>query len=471
MDPESAARLLGEISRQAADAGRPDEVLAATLDGLLDLSGARSVWVARASVSGPVVAVQAGAALDGAADAGHLSVEDRHLTELPVPGTWAGVGITRVAARRLPGDAGVLVLAWVAAERPSEWLDVALAAVDSAVERAYAEQQFADLVARVDNAQQLANMGDYDWHIPTDTNRWSDQLYRIYGHEPQSFNASYERFIAHIHPDDRDRITGIHQHSYSTGEPYEMIERIVRPDGQVRYLASNGQVLRDAADIPVRMRGTCIDITDRVRAEQARERSAARFRGLVESAPDAILVLDSTGQVLQANRHASGLLGADPTGRAMAEIASWPLIPGEAVPATALDGRPLQLDVQVAALSDVDDEGLVAAFVRDAAPRLGGEALAATLREAVVRRRQALEINDNVVQGLTVAIMTMQEGDVVTATDYIERTLAAARRMMNDWLEPLDGQDLQPGDLIRLTKSRLDDARPTIPGGRTVPPA
>ena len=51
-------------------------------------------------------------------------------------------------------------------------------------------------------------MGDYDWHIPTDTNRWSDQLYRIYGHEPQSFNASYERFLSLIHPDDRERITG-----------------------------------------------------------------------------------------------------------------------------------------------------------------------------------------------------------------------------------------------------------------------
>ena len=45
-------------------------------------------------------------------------------------------------------------------------------------------------------------MGDYDWHIASDTNTWSDQLYRIYGYEPQSFNASYERFLANIHPDD-----------------------------------------------------------------------------------------------------------------------------------------------------------------------------------------------------------------------------------------------------------------------------
>src|SRR5690349_22349982 len=111
--------------------------------------------------------------------------------------------------------------------------------------RLEAEAALNDLRLRVDNAQQLANMGDYDRHIPTDSNRWSDQLYRIYGYEPQSFNASYERFLSCLHPDDRDHIMAIHQQSLATGEPYQMTERIIRPDGELRYLASNGQVLFD----------------------------------------------------------------------------------------------------------------------------------------------------------------------------------------------------------------------------------
>ena len=142
--------------------------------------------------------------------------------------------------------------------------------------RLEAEAQLNDLRLRVDNAQQLANMGDYDWHIPTDTNRWSDQLYRIYGYEPQSFNASYERFLACLHPEDRDEIQAIHQHALATGEPYHMTERIIRPDGELRYLASNGQVLFDEDGTPVRMRGTCIDVTERVLAEREREEHAAR---------------------------------------------------------------------------------------------------------------------------------------------------------------------------------------------------
>ena len=64
--------------------------------------------------------------------------------------------------------------------------------------RVAAEEALADLRERVDNAQALANMGDYDWHIPTDTNRWSDQLFRIYGYEPQAFEPAYERFLSLI---------------------------------------------------------------------------------------------------------------------------------------------------------------------------------------------------------------------------------------------------------------------------------
>src|SRR5690349_10197298 len=180
--------------------------------------------------------------------------------------------------------------------------------------RLEAEAALNDLRLRVDNAQQLANMGDYDWHIPTDTNRWSDQLYRIYGYEPQSFNATYERFLSNIHPEDRERIQGIHQQAYATGEPYQMIERIVRPDGEVRYLSSNGEVIMDGSGTPVRMRGTCVDVTERVLAEQERERVSERFQGLVEAAPDAILVLDAEGRIIQVNQRTTSLLGGDPTG-------------------------------------------------------------------------------------------------------------------------------------------------------------
>ena len=206
-----------------------------------------------------------------------------------------------------------------------------------------AEEELELLRQRMDNAQQLANMGDYDWHIPTDTNRWSDQLYRIYGHEPQSFEMTYERFLSYVHPEDREMIQGIHQHSYATGEPYEMIERIVRPDGEVRYLHSNGQVVMGPDGSPERMRGTCIDVTEQVLADRERE------------------------------------------------------------------------------------------------------AAAVALHEQQLRRRQTVEINDNIVQGLTAAMYALELGEAESCRSYLDATLEAARSMM----EP-------DAELVRTEPATLD---------------
>jgi len=349
-------------------------------------------------------------------------------------------------------------------------VELALGIVDAYAARSQSEEALADLTARVDNAQQLANMGDYDWHISTDTNRWSDQLFRIYGHEPQSFEPSYATFLSLIHEDDRDRISALHQNAYSTGEPFAMIERIVRPDGEVRFLSSNGEVIMDRTSTPVRMRGTCIDITDRVLADRERARHANQFKSLVNSAPDAILVLDDDQVVVEANQRAQELLGGDARGHRVHEILpSWPRGGTVGVHASALDGQSLQLDLTSVLVkpedADADGETLVALFLRDAETRLGREALAARLGEAQLRRRQALEINDNVVQGLVAGVYALDQGDAVSSADYLGRTLSAARAMMDDLLEPLDGEGLQPGDLVRTTPAQVGGDRLATTGG------
>ena len=154
--------------------------------------------------------------------------------------------------------------------------DGSLHEVVSFVARSYERMRdLARLVAsesRLRMAQELAHLGSYDWEIQRDVNTWSDELYRIYGTEPQSFNASYERFLAFIHPDDRERVMAIHQHAYETGEPFRMEERIIRPDGTERTLSSNGVVIRDEHGTPVRMTGICWDITEIKAAESTRTR-------------------------------------------------------------------------------------------------------------------------------------------------------------------------------------------------------
>lgn len=446
------------LARAGNEAQDFDSFARDALPVVASLTGSSAAAVVRRSGDGWVVDATTGAPYPPAA-----GPAPDLLGALPDGTEVAGwCGVERSRAVVLPGDGWVLLLAGPDDPPVEEWTAAALDTFRGAWARLVAETSLADLVQRVDDAQQLAGMGDYDWHIPTDTNRWSDQLYRIYGHEPQSFNASYERFLSMIHPDDRERIMGVHREAYATGEPYQMIERIVRPDGELRYLSSSGQVIMNDDGVPLRMRGTCVDITDRVLAEQERERSASRFRLLVESSPDAVLVLDAEGVVLQANARADEILGGDPVGHHVGEVLPEPArAGGEALDAWGLDGRELRLDVAVANLADASEPGLTATFLHDAAPRLAAEETDRRLREAQLRRRQALEINDNVVQGLTIAVYAIEDGDYDRAVSYLDRTLAAGRKMMNDLLEPLDHGTLLPGQLVRSVATSLDE----VPGG------
>jgi len=453
-DPPADLVVLARACHAATDV---DTLLAGSLENLRVVAEARSVVLLKRDGRVPL-ATFAGEATPAADLGGLFDHATEALGDATVPEAWRSAGIVRAQTVRLPGHAGVLVVA-----RGDDRSDVdpactaAVEILTGALARLDAEERYSDLQQRVDNAQQLADMGDYDWHIASDTNRWSDQLYRIYGHEPQSFNASYERFLSFIHPDDRERIQGIHQQAYATGEPYQMIERIVRPDGEVRYLSSNGQVVMDPQGQPVRMRGTCIDITEQVRADQERERSSGRFRSLVESSPDAILLLDGAGDVLACNGRAHELLGGDPVGQPVVEfLPVHGATSGRSVDGIGFDGRTLLLDVEVAALHRDDDPGMLAVYLRDARPRIASEAMAASLREVEVRRHQAIEINDNLVQGLTAAVYSLEHGDRAASAGYMHKTLTAARRMMNDLIG--SGGGLAPGDLVRELASTLPDS-------------
>ncbi len=124
-------------------------------------------------------------------------------------------------------------------------------------------------------AQALAHIGSWEWDIRTGALRWTDEIYRIFGQAPQSFDATYQAFLQAIHADDRQRVLDAVDASVADAAvPYRVEHRVVRPDGTIRVVHEQGRVYREADGTPVRMVGTVQDITERktVEAELARYR-------------------------------------------------------------------------------------------------------------------------------------------------------------------------------------------------------
>ncbi len=152
-------------------------------------------------------------------------------------------------------------------ERTRELRQAYEALKDEDEERKRVEVELRERQQTLNEAQHLAHMGNWEWDLKTNRVTWSDELYRIYGQTPQSFGATFEAFLAQIHPDDRHRVRATVERTLESHEPYVLEEHIVRPDGECRILSSTGRLTLDAAGRPSKLQGTCLDITEYKRVE------------------------------------------------------------------------------------------------------------------------------------------------------------------------------------------------------------
>ena len=110
-------------------------------------------------------------------------------------------------------------------------------------------------------AQEITHLGNWSWDILTNKFVWSDEMYRIYGLEPQSEEMTLDRYISLIHPAYREnRITEI-RHSLKTQDAPNYTLRIVTPTGEEKVLKGRGWVQTNAKGESIKLHGTCQDIT------------------------------------------------------------------------------------------------------------------------------------------------------------------------------------------------------------------
>ncbi|HEV8589040.1 MAG TPA: PAS domain S-box protein [Pyrinomonadaceae bacterium] len=171
------------------------------------------------------------------------------------------------------------------------------------------EEQLRQREVELAEAQRLAHVGSWTWDVRGDTVTWSDELYRIFGLHPQEFPATYEAFLACIHPDDREATRSIVETSLRTGKPYLDRRRIVRPDGEIRVVEAHGSVVFDEHGAPIHMFGTSQDITDRERVEAALREAQQRYRDILDNLHEGVFQTTPEGTFITANRALVQMLG------------------------------------------------------------------------------------------------------------------------------------------------------------------
>lgn len=136
-------------------------------------------------------------------------------------------------------------------------------------DRVRAEAALRKSEERLAEAQRIAHLGDWSWNTLTDEIHWSDEVYRIFGHEPKSFTPRFRHeFIQAVHPEDQTRVASAMFESLENKERFSIEHRIHQVDGTERFVRLVGQVTQDPAESAFVLLGTIQDITDLKNAEQ-----------------------------------------------------------------------------------------------------------------------------------------------------------------------------------------------------------
>jgi PAS domain S-box-containing protein len=139
------------------------------------------------------------------------------------------------------------------------------------------EAQLRRREAMLVDTQGVAHMGTWEWDVTKPNATWSPELYRIYGLREDEYVPSYEAYLEKVHPDDRERVVQATERVFKEHEPYSHDERILRPDGSIRYLHTWAYPVLSEESTLVRLVGVCQDITERRLAELALEERAEQL--------------------------------------------------------------------------------------------------------------------------------------------------------------------------------------------------
>jgi two-component system sensor histidine kinase/response regulator len=194
-------------------------------------------------------------------------------------------------------------------------------------DRKHAEFQLQRTQQIYNNAERIARIGTWELDLKTNHLHWSDQIFTLFEIDSQVFSASYEGFLEAVHPEDRELVAHAYKQHLQDQTPYDLVHRLLMADGRIKYVREHCETEFEQDGTPLISRGTVQDVTQLNRAElelaklnatlerQVQQQtleirqSEALYQALIDTAPDAILLADDQGNMLECNSQAETLLG------------------------------------------------------------------------------------------------------------------------------------------------------------------
>ena len=208
-------------------------------------------------------------------------------------------------ARKLRKDGTVLWVRETASAVTLKQRPVLLVVCEDITEQKRAEEALTRSEAYLAEAQRLSRTGSWAWDPRTNEMLYcSDETRRIFGLPPEQRIPSMTELLERVHPEDRGGVKGIldfHVREASSAAP-EITYRLVMQDGKGKYIRSIQHAVMDKSGTVVEVIATAVDVTKRKQADQ-------KFGDLLESAPDAVAVVNREGRIVLVNAQLEKLFG------------------------------------------------------------------------------------------------------------------------------------------------------------------